>query len=585
MATKEKAIILPKGTKLSSLIDKLKAEKKAAFEFQARRHAQWDENYLLYRDKVQTNRLTQRHAVNIPVIKETIRTILPKIDEEPDISLEDKSGDLEKEIAINAKWREDFDDNNLELVDYVDKKQVCLYGRSYKKLNWVNGEFETELKDIHDLLIDPKASPLDIETARYLVEPHIFRTLEEITTNEKYDNEGREKLKKNIENQGRTVSKRRSEQNKKMYEAREKRMQQLNDGKTMYETLQDNMNYDHLEELTQHYTQLWDDGEKKFIRYVILMAGDDIILRAEPIKKALGVEFWPFEGWADDIEATDIWSDSVADMIRTPNQIINIWLSQLIENRTLRNFGMNFYDSTVEGFAPQTFQPRPGGWYPLPGKPAEVYQRVDVPELAGTTEEIQFLISLAEKASATGAVEKGVVESAKRTLGEIEIAVGKANERTTSMSKFYRLSWKRYVEKWYALLEANMGKSITLYKKNPQGKLVGKEFAKDDLVSETGYRVVANSANERVANELDGIQKLMAIKQEFPDNAPLQKAIQKRLIRIGNLSPEEAQEIEAYEAQKITAQVGAESVEGEQNPGVVQSLAAVDELINKVPTA
>ena len=62
-------------------------------------------------------------------------------------------------------------------------------------------------------------------------------------------------------------------------------------------------------------------------------------------------------------------------------------------------------------------------------------------------------------------------------------------------------------------------------------------------------------------------------------------ALQKRLIRIGNLSPEEAQEIEAYEAQKITAQVGAESVEGEQNPGVVQSLAAVDELINKVPTA
>lgn len=587
---KEKAIILPKGTKITSLLEKLKSEKKAAFEFQARRHSQWDENYLLYRDKVQTNRLTQRHAVNIPLIKETIRTVLPKIDEEPDIVLEDKGGDLDREIAINAKWREDYETNNMELVDYVDKKQVLLYGRSYKKLNWVNGEFAGELKDPYDLLVDPKSSPLDIETARYLVEPHIFRNLEEITTNPAYDEAGKEKLKARLDQNGKSTMNQKSAQNKKMFEAREKRMQQLSDGKQMYESLQ-GLNYDHLEELTQHYTQIWDDELKAFVRHVVLIAGDDIILRAEPLKTAIGVEFWPFEGWADDIEGTDIWSDSVADMIRTPNQIINIWLSQLIENRTLRNFGMNFYDSTVEGFSPQTFQPRPGGWYPLPGKPGDVYQRVDIPELAGTTDEIQFLISLAEKASATGAVEKGVVEAAKRTLGEIEIAVGKANERTTSMSKFYRLSWQRYVEKWYALLEANLGndKPIKLYKKNPQGQLVGKEFSREDIISDAGYQVKANSANERVADELDQIQRLMAVKQEFPENPPLQKAIQKRLIRLGGLSPEEAQEIETYEAQKITANIEPAGMPGEMpmtpgQDGADTAMANVDELIKQAST-
>lgn len=594
MAT-QKAIRLPKGTKITSLLEKLKSEKKLAFEFQARRHAQWDENYLLYRDKVQVNRLTQRHAVNIPLIKETIRTVLPKIDEEPDIYLEDKAGDLDREIAINAKWYEDYDENNIQLIDYVDKKQVCLYGRSYKKLNWVDGDFKTELKDIHDLLVDPKGNPLDIETNRFLVEPHIFRNLEEILTNEKYDQEGRNKLKANIDAQGKHTLKRKLEYNKKMYEARQKRMQQLSDGKQSYESLE-NLDYAHMEELTQHYTQLWDAKEKKFIRYVVLMASDDIILRAEPLQDALNVDFWPFEGWADDLEATDPWSDSIADMIRTPNQIINIWLSQLIENRTLRNFGMNFYDSTIEGFSPQTFQPRPGGWYPLPGKPQEVYQRVDIPDLAGTTDEIQFLISLAEKASATGAVDKGVIEQAKRTLGEIEIAVGKAQERTTSMSKFYRLSWKRFVEKWYKLLEANMpeSKQVTLYKKNPQGQLVGKDFTRDELVSEKGYKVKANGANERTADELEEIQRLMAVKQEFPDNPPLQKAIQKRLIRLGGLSPEEAQEIEAYEAQKITAQVGGSDTglpgmpggaPEEQNPGVASVMEQVDALINQGATA
>jgi len=585
MATKQKAIQLPKGTSITKLVTKLKAEKKAAFEFQQRRHPQWDENYLLYRDKIQLNRLTQRHAVNIPLIKETIRTILPRIDEEPDIVLEDKAGDLDREIAMNAKWAEDYDDNNMQLMDYVDKKQVCLYGRSTKKLNWFDGEFGSELKDVHDILFDPKGSPLDIETNRYLVEPHIFRNLEEITTNERYDEEGRKKLKAMVDQQGRKVATKRSEQNKKMYEARQRRMQQLSDGKNSYESIE-KMDYDHMEELTQHYTQIWDASAKEFVRHVVLIAGEDIILRAEPIKAAIGVEFWPFESWADDIEATDQYSDSIADMIRTPNQIINIWLSQLIENRTLRNFGMNFYDSTMEGFSPQNFKPRPGGWYPLPGKPAEVYQRVDVPELSGTTDEIQFLIGLAEKASATGAVDKGVIESAKRTLGEIEIAVGKAEQRTTSMSKFYRLSWKRFVEKWYALYEANLSdnQAVTLYKKNPQGKLVGKEFTKEELISPVGYKVIASGANERTADKLDKIQRLMAVKQEFPDNAPLNKAIQKRLISLGDLSPEEAQEIEAYEAQKITATLGGGTEApgsgiAPENDGATQALGAVDEAI------
>lgn len=593
---KTKAINLPKGTKITSLLEKLKAEKKASFEFQARRHAQWDENYLLYRDKIQVNRLTQRHAVNIPLIKETIRTVLPKIDEEPDIYLEDKAGDLDREIAINAKWYEDYDESNLQLVDYVDKKQVLLYGRSYKKLNFIDGEFKAELKDIHDLLVDPKGSPLDIETNRYLVEPHIFRNLEDILTNENYDQAGKDKLKANLDFKGKSVLKKRKEYNHKMYIARQRRIEQLSDGKKSFEDIE-NLDYAHMEELTQHYTQLWDASKKEFVRYVILLATEDVILRAEPIEEAIGVTFWPFEGWADDIEATDPWSDSIADMIRTPNQIINIWLSQLIENRTLRNFGMNFYDSTIEGFSPQTFQPRPGGWYPLPGKPTDVYQRVDVPELSGTTDEIQFLISLAEKASATGAVDKGVIEQAKRTLGEIEIAVGKAQERTTSMSKFYRLSWKRFVEKWYALLEANMpeGKTVKLYKKNPQGKLVGKDLKKEDLISDLGYKVKANGANERTADELEEIQRLMAVKQEFPDNPPLQKAIQKRLIRLGGLSPEEAQEIEAYEAQKITAGVGGDpnqpQVPGmpggieEENPGVANAMAQMDAMIAESSTS
>ena len=44
-------------------------EKKVVRDFQERRHLIWDEIYSLYRNKVKTNRLTQRQAVNIPLLK------------------------------------------------------------------------------------------------------------------------------------------------------------------------------------------------------------------------------------------------------------------------------------------------------------------------------------------------------------------------------------------------------------------------------------------------------------------------------------------------------------------------------------
>lgn len=543
----ESAISLPKGVTIPNVIEKLRAEKRAAFEYQKRRHGQWDENYFLYRDKVQINRLTQRQAVNIPIMKETVRTILPKIDEKPDLAFIDKAGDLEREIAINAKWDDDCDTNNVELLDLADKKQVMLYGRSFTKLNWINGEVVFELKDIYDFLPDRNTNPLDIETARYIIEPHIFKPLEEILTNDRYDQKGRDKLKEKIDRQGKKQNQARSAENQAMAKARENRLV----GVGVKADIENYEQYQQLEELVQHYTHLWDKEKKQYVRYIILMSTADVMLRAKPLKEEMGVDFWPAEGWADDVEITDIWSDSMADMIRVPNQVLNIWFSQFLENRTLKNFGMNYYDSTIEGFEPSKFQPRPGGWYPLPGKPADVYQRVDVPDLTGTIDEMNFLVGVAERATATGAIEKGVVEQAKRTLGEIEIAVGKAEERTTSMSKFYRLSWRRKGEKWYKLQEANLrDEKKRLYKRSPSGEMIGKDFTRDELISPVGVKVVATSANQKSSDQVDKIQRLMAVKAEMPNNPPLQKAIQKRMLNIADLTPEEIQEIESYQEQQ-----------------------------------
>src|SRR3990172_2382658 len=121
--------------KLDDEMLKLQAEKKAALELQKRKHEDWNENYELYRNKVKLNRLTQKQAVNIPLMKETIKTMLSKIDDAPEVDWKELGGDEQKEIVYQEIWNDFSKRNKLEVIDLVDKKNVLLYGHSVKKLN------------------------------------------------------------------------------------------------------------------------------------------------------------------------------------------------------------------------------------------------------------------------------------------------------------------------------------------------------------------------------------------------------------------------------------------------------------------
>ena len=57
------------------LLAKLKLEKETDIKYQSRRYPAWEEIYNLYRDIVETNELTQREEVNVPIMKETKKTI------------------------------------------------------------------------------------------------------------------------------------------------------------------------------------------------------------------------------------------------------------------------------------------------------------------------------------------------------------------------------------------------------------------------------------------------------------------------------------------------------------------------------
>jgi hypothetical protein len=128
-------------------------------------------------------------------------------------------------------------------------------------------------------------------------------------------------------------------------------------------------------ELTMHF--LWRDGEKDAEKqmmakqiFLYIEADNHCILLKKPLEDVIGVtkdHFWrthfPYNSWADDIDMQDFWTDGVADIVRTPNKVLNAWFSQMVENRTLRNLNMQVYDGTKEGFTPSTYNPSAWGWF------------------------------------------------------------------------------------------------------------------------------------------------------------------------------------------------------------------------------
>jgi len=537
----------------ATLITKLNTNKDTAFKFQQRRHSDWNENYTLYRDKVIINRLTQRQSVNIPLIKETLRTILAQTDDAPDLFFEELSNDKQKEIFLNEYFLKNAQDNKLEIKDIVDKKQEYLYGRTFKKLNVVAGAPYVEILDPYDILVDRYADPADLDTAQFIIHQHIFRILREIENNPLYDQGAITKLKIFYATEEGLIK---SGENTQSLAEKNQRMETMGDVDITNPLLGEVY-----VELNEHYIKLWDEAKKKFEIHLVTTcsgAGTEILLD-KPLEEIIGKtkdDYWqnhyPILSWADDVERSDIWSDGVADIVRTPNKILNAWFSQLVENRTLRNFGMNYYDSTLKGFVPPTFEPKPFGWYPLPGKPNEVFQKVDIPDLLESLDEMTFLIQLVEKAVGATANIKGVSEKKQVTLGEVQIMLGKAMERMSGIAKFYKLSWKEFGEKWVKLVEAQNDnlQSVKLYKKSFKGNYFEKEISPNDWKSEVGYRVKVTSSAEQEQETIQVIQKLNAIIAQMPNNPPLLEIYHKKLLDLGGLNADEMREVLDYEKQK-----------------------------------
>lgn len=541
-------VSLPQNT-LALRIEKYR---QGAFDYQTRRHDQWRENYTLYRDKVLTNRLTQRQSVNVPLMKSTIKTILSKTDEFTDLYFESLDNDKQEEIYINEYWKWNSDQEKLEAKDIVDKKQVGLYGRSFIKLNLSTalGRITFEVLEPYDVLVDRYADPANIkDTANYLSHIHIYRTLSSVSANPIYDQNGVEMLKIQY---AQAAGLQKSAEVYQAYQAKQQRMQDMGVWDTENPTLGETY-----VELQEHYLRLWNEAKGESYIQVVTTCNSQVLMN-KPLAEVLGINCFPITTWADDVEKTDLWSDGVGDVVRTPNKVLNSFFSQLVENRTLRNYGMTFYDFTApaegEKWAPQTYEPAPWAWIPTYGDPNKTTKRVDIPDLSEAMDEMGYIKAIVEEATASTATEKGTKEQGDITLGQIQIMMANANERITSMAKFYRPARKELGELWYQMVIANKDylKPQDLFKKSYKGNFFSETFDPRTLKNGKGYKCTVTSTSERDQNNLMTIQKMKAVAADFPGNTPLQRILQEKELELIGLDPDEKQEVMDFEKNKAT---------------------------------
>lgn len=544
----------------AQLLAYLKADSQQSYDMQSRRHPQWDENYLLYRDSVEVNRLTQRQAVNVPIVRETVTAWIAQIDEPPLLVYEARGKDNEAkraQIVMNEVYGYYYDKLHLDQVDTLEKKIVGLQGRVFKKFGY-SRQYKmawVDVLDPYDIEVDPRANMFDLDnTANFLNHKNIFVYLKDILANPMYDADEKDKLKTYLDTK---VGLLKVADTIEAHEEKNQRLRTL--GVNNFDAMGAK---DVLVELKEHYKKLWvkeegtqdEEGKGKFVWHLIVNAADTAILYKKTLKEAIGVDFLPFTTWADDPDVNDPWPDGKADSVRTINKVVNIYLSQMIENRTYQNFGMFFYDNTNEDYAPVAMDPRPFGFYGVPGNPSNVLKQMEIKPLEGSLEELAWLKDMVQSSTAITPTIRGQNETGgNKTLGAKEINLEQSEKVTTVTQKNYRAAWKEFGWKFYEILKANAVGTIKLFKKGADDNLYEKTVSPRDWATKEGFNIKVIFKAEKASESNQDMQKATFVINNFQENPTALRIARRKQLEALGWDADEIQQVMDSEEQ-LTAQ-------------------------------
>ena len=277
-----------------------------------------------FSDTVKINRLTQRQSVNIPLMKQTIRTMLKDLDDMPVMEFENLDDDKGAEIFANEYWNWTLERNQAEIKDIVDKRQELLTGRSFDQWQICDGMIKFTVQDVEDILVDRFTDPTDLDTARFIIHTHIFKPLSSLEFEDGYDQKAVAKMKMYYASQQGIVK---ASDNVEMLNQKNKKMAAMG-----VQDIESPVLGETYVELSMHFVyrekDVTKDGEEKNEQIWVYVECDQMqILMKKPLEEIIGKtkdNYWsnhyPYTSWADDVERQDFWSDGIADVVRTPNK-------------------------------------------------------------------------------------------------------------------------------------------------------------------------------------------------------------------------------------------------------------------------
>lgn len=540
-------------------LEMLKLTKDSAYNYRRRRHDIWTEIYDLYRLTIKTNRLTQRQTVILPLMKQTINSILKDIDDMPVVYFENLDNDKDAEIFQNEYWKYTIGPqcNNMDVKDSVDKRQELLAGRTFDQMQIVDGKILMTIVPVEDIYVNRYTDPTTLDGTRDLIHTHIFKPLSSLTEDSDLDQAAVKRLQEYYATEQGLVK---AKQNEQMYIEKNQKMADLG-----VQDAQDPVLGETYVELTLYFvyreSETYTNGEGKKVtvkdQYIVYTEADEReILMKKPLEQIIDPEercsdhYWrthlPYNSWAEETDIKDFWTDGKGDFVRPQNKILNVWCSQLVENRTLRSYGMNYYDATIEDFQPPSIEPEPWGWVAVPGKPQDVFQKVDIPDLSESLNEMKFVVDINDRGSGANATGQGVQAERQITLGEVKLALAETKELNRGISKYYTAVWMKRAEKFLKLIEANPDRldAVTIYREGRNtNDIYSRDIAPKDWMTKTGYRVKIWNQQEKTAEDQQELQVIMAIAPTFAGNNKFEDKKERKLLEFAKFKPDEINEI------------------------------------------
>jgi hypothetical protein len=492
----------------------------------------------------------------MPMMKTVIRSSLKDVDDMPGMYFKNLDNDKQAEVLKNEYWNETAKYNKFEIQDIVDKKQNMITGRSFDHWQVVDGMIAMSIESVFDIVLSRYTKPWDIHTSRFLIHEHIFRPLRELINNDEFNQEAVMKL---VEFYSTTEGQIKASDNFQSLVDKNEKLKALG-----IEDVDDPILGETYVELNNHFRFYAESDSDEEEIWLFVTCDDLEILSKKKLEEIIGTtsdNYWkthyPYNSWADDVELDDFWSDGLGDIVRQPNIVLNTWYSQMIETRTLRGLGMHYYNSNIDGFTPQTNEPRAFGWYGIPvptgGTIDDVIKKVDIPDLSDSRDEIEFMIGMIEKATGATSTQQGVESKRDVTLGEIKLALGEAKERVQGMSKMYTQVWKERALMFTKMIEAahDQLKPIQVNKKGRNSdNMYTREISPSDWMTSAGYMCEVWSVADKKEKDTEQLEIQAAIKQNMPDNPVVDSAYKRKLLEFGEYKPEEVEAAMKYEQEK-----------------------------------